>query len=1308
VHPEPDAAEAPLPLPSGADPRRASSDTLVDPHPSGQGGEEIRLQPGQALFRSAPSPELPPEADYILSTLVGTGGHAQVWSAKQRRLDREVAVKVLRQAGKNFAERDFLQEAYVTASLDHPNIAPVYELTTTVVEGREHHLMAMKLVRGRPWPAVLAEDRRGTGLSFELFLLKHLKHFVSVCNAISYAHSKGVIHRDLKPSQVVIGDFGEVFVLDWGLAVLVDPGRQGPIALPQEQRLRTRDQATNPSGTPAYMAPEQTRPTTDRLGFHTDVYLLGAILYEIAAGRPPHDAPTAPEAFVLARHNTVPPLPEEVPEALRQVISRALQSDPARRFPSVDELAGAVDDFVTGATRLREAKHLLDEARRDFAKLGPRSGFPQLEAVMRMVQRALLLWPMSEEALELRDRILAAQVESTITSSDLSLARALLDDMEPGPEQQRLRGLLEQAEDRRRLHQRQRRVYQMAVGALALVALGGIAAVFIQREQALEARLALAEEQGNRQRFIALAEEKQRLADTLSEVTRLQSEELALADRFAAALPMPRRLSPGRPPQDAAAANEVVGLLHEREALAERRRALGKSEVAAQLMAPEPVLLILGEALATLHRARTQDDHIAAYTLFDAARQKQDSLPIPHRGMAIAAWRAGYPTSATLSLTAAAERSRATLGESHPDYADDLALLGDALRDLDQSSADFVDAYRASINVLLPEWRALTRRLAERHNTVGDTRTARTFAEALKGQLEAEGDATPAERAETLGTLAEVADSEGRYADAKALYEQILELETEAFGPDHAETLNTRDLLARSYRRLGQLARALELYESTHAIRMARPDAEPVEAAAGLSSIGLLKYELGQREEGFALLERALHIYEGAYGPDHPYVALLLNNLGSMCTELGRLAEAEQLLRRALRIREQRLGADHPVITTTLNNLAGLCARTGRFAEAEALYARIGAIETKHLGPEHPKAARRLNNMGSLRRRMGDLPAARAYYLQALALWSRTVGEDHPDVGTALTNLAMVSSALGDDEAADAYLARALGIARKTVGIGHVKAAPAALSRCVLLCRLGRAEEARALFREVLAARPELAARLDTREATPLLLALASMAAAAGPPERTRFLLREALDSAIRHQQGDELLQVAERWLAAARRNPAAYADDPAVPLLARYLERSQLLDAPMVAEDRLLRVMRADEAMASRCLAAGEPGRGAAGLFLRRSEVLARALDLPTTHPLRLEYLAPMAAAAGAGPLPAAQPPLDIGDRAAEGGEARIWLLEALAQAGAEIDWSALFPEVADWGLTTLQPAEPTAAREARVRQHLAEFAAP
>jgi serine/threonine-protein kinase len=245
---------------------------------------------------AAPGSARGPEFDlrhYVLLERVGKGGMGEVFRGRDPALDRNLAVKVLRPElrGSPDAERRFQQEARVTGALQHPNIVPVHNLGR-LPDGRLY--FTMKLVRGRTLADMLGE---GTDV---VRLPELLGVFEKVCQAVAFAHSKGVIHRDLKPANVMVGAFGEVQVMDWGLAKILqhDAGPAPETEASREdgdtvRRLRptgstTDDRKTGIVGTPAYMPPEQARGHTDNVDERADVFGLGAILCEVLTGRPPY------------------------------------------------------------------------------------------------------------------------------------------------------------------------------------------------------------------------------------------------------------------------------------------------------------------------------------------------------------------------------------------------------------------------------------------------------------------------------------------------------------------------------------------------------------------------------------------------------------------------------------------------------------------------------------------------------------------------------------------------------------------------------------------------------------------------------------------------------------------------------------------------------------------------------------------------------------------------------------------------------------------------------------------------------------
>jgi len=375
-------------------------------------------------------------ADYLLLSKLGQGGQGTVWRAWQRSLAREVAIKELR-AGE---PTDFLHEAHLTATLDHPNIVPVHDLFRRASPGGELlPAITMKMVTGRPWHWLLYEERQQVRTDAPSYLARHLQVLVSVCHAVAYAHSKGIIHRDLKPHQVIVGQFGEVYLMDWGLAVsLRDDALQSPLEARQRQRQRKRPfplrslvTTTNMSGTPAYMAPEQTLDGTDSLGFHTDIYLLGAILFHIVQGRGPHDGDTVEAALAAAHLNVRPDLPAWCPPELHDLIDRTLDTDPAKRPGKVEDFRHSIEEFLSGAKRRHQATAKLDQA--EAALRQPKLDYKELSAAATAITHAEGMWPEHPGIAPLRQRMIESFARAALLRGDYPLARlqaARLDDTE--------------------------------------------------------------------------------------------------------------------------------------------------------------------------------------------------------------------------------------------------------------------------------------------------------------------------------------------------------------------------------------------------------------------------------------------------------------------------------------------------------------------------------------------------------------------------------------------------------------------------------------------------------------------------------------------------------------------------------------------------------------------------------------------------------------------------------------------------------------------------------------------------------------
>ncbi len=314
---------------------------------------KLSQEPNSALL-SMPTVTPIARDRYTLTALHAKGGIGQVWRAHDAQLGRDIALKELQPERARDARlrRYFITEAQVTGQLEHPGIVPVYELTQPAGDGVPFY--TMRFVQGRTLTTAIHAyyAKRQAGQAGALDLRELLDAFVKVCQAVAYAHARGVIHRDLKGQNIVLGDFGEVLVLDWGFAkVLGQPEpdlASPPVVLPEKAAAN----GTLPGeviGTPAYMAPEQAAGRLDCIEARTDVYGLGAILYEILTDQPPFRG--ADQQEVLRRVREEQParpraLHAEAPPALEAVCLKALAKQPSERYPSAAELARDVQQWL--------------------------------------------------------------------------------------------------------------------------------------------------------------------------------------------------------------------------------------------------------------------------------------------------------------------------------------------------------------------------------------------------------------------------------------------------------------------------------------------------------------------------------------------------------------------------------------------------------------------------------------------------------------------------------------------------------------------------------------------------------------------------------------------------------------------------------------------------------------------------------------------------------------------------------------------------------------------------------------------------
>jgi hypothetical protein len=301
----------------------------------------------QVTAKQIAAEAIPTPPHLVLYPELGRGGMGRIHPATDRNLLRHVALKRLDKdlAREPMYREGFIAEAQITGQLEHANIVPVHELSVTSA-GVPY--FTMKLVQGMGFDKWLRDPFRSPGSTERLE--EGLEIFLKVCDAVAYAHHRGVIHRDLKPENIMIAGFGQVYLMDWGLARLTK-------ARPASGA-RSQMEAPGPVGTPPYMAPEQARGNPADMDERSDIFGLGAILYEIVSGRVPYGDLSDPEAILeQARAGKVISIDQATQDigaskSIRLIIDKAIAPNPRDRYQTVVELQQAVRGFLRGGLHL--------------------------------------------------------------------------------------------------------------------------------------------------------------------------------------------------------------------------------------------------------------------------------------------------------------------------------------------------------------------------------------------------------------------------------------------------------------------------------------------------------------------------------------------------------------------------------------------------------------------------------------------------------------------------------------------------------------------------------------------------------------------------------------------------------------------------------------------------------------------------------------------------------------------------------------------------------------------------------------------
>jgi tetratricopeptide (TPR) repeat protein/tRNA A-37 threonylcarbamoyl transferase component Bud32 len=815
------------------------------------------------------------------------GGLGVVSVALDEELHREVALKQIleRQADNPTSRRRFLLEAEITGGLEHPGIVPVYGLGADA-EGRPYY--AMRFIQGDTLGDAIARFHADVSLKTDpgrraLALQKLLRRFLDVCNAIDYAHARGVLHRDIKPANVIVGRHGETLVVDWGLAKV----RGQADAVPSEERpLRTTlssgDTGTlagSTLGTPAYMSPEQAKGDIEGLGAASDVYSLGATLYCLLTGRAPFEQADLTAVLRAVRRGEFP-LPRRIDpsldQALEAVCLKAMALAPENRYASARALAEDVEGFM--------ADEPVTAWREPFA---------------RRVRR----WTR-------RNR--TAMTAAAVTAAAAVVGLATVAGVQTRANNKLTRS---QAETQRALRQSEEsRKQEEAVSEFLVQTFRSPDPSRNGRDVKVIDLLDGASERIDRE-FAGSQATRGSLRDALGRTY----QGLGMFDR---AVDLHTR---ARADLEASLGPENPRTLSSRSNLADSYQSAGR--IAEAIALHESTLKLFESTLGPDHPETLQcrndlgsdywqaGDIPRATALYEETLKRREMTLGPEhpdtlqsrQNLAIA-YSGSRPSEAIPMFVELLGIQEKTLGPNHP-----FTL---------ETRNDLANVYRT------------TGRLSEA--TALDEETLR--------RREAHLGPDHPETLSSRGNLALDYSDAGRFAEAMALDQEILRRREAKLGPDHPETLISRINLAEAYRDAGRSREAIALNQTTLERLKASLGPDHPNTLICMSNMAASYLQGGRTAEAIALLGSTLKACEAKLGPSDAVTLWNRDNLATADESLGRWTDAERLRSDTLARRRTTEKPDGPFVAGDLTALGRNLLAQSRWAEAEPLLRQSLAI----------------------------------------------------------------------------------------------------------------------------------------------------------------------------------------------------------------------------------------------------------------------------------------------------------------------------------------------------------------------------
>jgi serine/threonine protein kinase/tetratricopeptide (TPR) repeat protein len=847
-----------------------------EPHRAGTG-------PGRSALRDIATAK----AEYRELRFHAAGALGEVFLARNAELNREVALKFLKPGRSRDPDslRRFLREAEITSRLEHPGIVPIYALGS---DKRGVPCYAMRFVRGETLQGAIdafhAADRPGRDPGERSLALRELlNRFVSICGTVGYAHSRGILHRDLKPRNVMLGKYDETLVVDWGLA---KPFNRNDDSHLDDEPLTPSSGGSGPEtptvgvvGTLAYMSPEQAMARSDLMGPASDLFSLGAILYAILTGRPPYQGGGAPGESLERVKRCEFPRPRQVkpdaPRALEAVCLKAMARAPAERYATAREMASDVLRWLADEPVTADTESLSERASRWIRRHQRLVTGAAAAALVGILALAGLVVVVSGADRTIRQK----NTEIIHRNQDLEQARA----------------------ESERERDQAREVTEFLVSS------------FRKADPAQDGRTLTVAEVLDR--AVQAVEQRPKMAPTTAAAILS-----AVSETYHGL---------GMVPENVQVATKALAL---------RRLALGGDHLA--------TLAAMNDLAVAFHGAGQFTRAIELHEQVLPAREAKLGADHPDTlttlsNLAAAYWGAQQFDRAIELHQHALDVRTAKLGADHPDTLtsmNNLASTYYSMNRFDRAIAlqeQALEARRAKLGPDHPDTLASMTNLAVAYLGGGQVDRAIPLCErTLEAQKIRLGDDHP-DTLTSQNNLAAAYERSGQRDRAISLKEHVVKVRKAKLGEDHPDTVTSMIDLSMTYWAASDLERVIPLCEQVLKLRQSKLGEDHPDTLMSMHNLALARMAAGQFDRLVPFCEQAVAARQSRLGEDHPVTLTWMSNLAQVYERTGQRECAIPIQERVVKARRSNSGADHPDTLSAQRDLAASYLEAGRYQDAK-------------------------------------------------------------------------------------------------------------------------------------------------------------------------------------------------------------------------------------------------------------------------------------------------------------------------------------------------------------------------------------